>query len=210
MTLLYKLTENNNYTRYHTMWGENITHCVDESYPGTELCTNQVIHAYEHPVIAVLMDPVHAQFGQPLLWEAEGEVIVREGQLKCGVKKLTTVRQIALPRFTRQQRQEIMIRCALKVYRMTAFTKWAKRWLDGSDRSRESAVAAGVEHEIKTPPTTYLLGRYTLESVFMVDGYTINTNIAKSIEQASKLSGHTLDVIKIVEQVLKSTKAKRK
>ena len=48
---------------------------------GRRLCTADVIHAYEHPLIAVLMNPVHAMFNPPhAAFVAEGEIVAREGQ----------------------------------------------------------------------------------------------------------------------------------
>src|SRR6185312_2794598 len=130
MTRLYKLTDRQESTYNDTVWGENVTHSIPADRPGFKLCSSQVIHAYEHPVIAVLLNPVHAGFYHPLLWEAEGEVVVRDGQLKCGVKKLTTLRRIPLPTITHEQQQRIGLRCALKVYSEPRFVALANAWLD--------------------------------------------------------------------------------
>jgi hypothetical protein len=142
MTILYKLTDQDGYTRQgetnETLWAENTTH---EATGFGGLCTSGVIHAYTHPLIAVLMNPIHANLSNPLLWECEGEVVAKEGQLKCGCKKLTTVRRVDLPTITIDQRVRIAIYCALKRYSAPSFVKWANAWLDRSDRSQESAEA---------------------------------------------------------------------
>jgi len=145
MTRLYKLTDRQESTYNDTVWGENVTHSIPADRPGFKLCSSQVIHAYEHPVIAVLLNPVHAGFYHPLLWEAEGEVVVREGQLKCGVKKLTTLRQIPLPVGGATRRLNIAIRCALLVYTEARFVAWANNWLDGSDRTQDCAHALSYD-----------------------------------------------------------------
>jgi len=140
---LYKLTDQDGYTRRgmenETQWGAGIAHTAS----GTGgLCTDGVIHAYEHPLLAAFMNSSHANLKDPQLWEAEGEVVVREGQLKCGVKTLTTLRKIDLPVISTEQRVEIAIRCALLVYKDPNFLQWAENWISGKDRSAEAAAAA--------------------------------------------------------------------
>lgn len=43
---------------------------------------------------------------------------------------------------TTEQQVEAAIRAAMQVYKGRAWTRWAKRWLDGTDRSKEGAWAA--------------------------------------------------------------------
>lgn len=143
MTKLYKLTDENGKTRTGAVnelqWGTAITHSAAGA--GTQLCSDGVIHAYEHPLIAVLLNPIHAVLNAPRLWEAEGEIVAREGQFKCGVKTLTTVREIPLPDITLEQRVCFAILCALEVYKEESFVRWAKAWLSGEDRSEAKAEA---------------------------------------------------------------------
>lgn len=143
---LYKLTDANGCTKNNTQWGENVTHRAQGYGAGTgDLCSDRYIHAYEHPLLAVLMNPIHANFDRPRLWEAEGEVVTRDGQLKCGCVELTTIREIPVPVMTTDQRVEFAIRCALAVYNETSFVAWANKWLDGADRSAARAAwAAGA------------------------------------------------------------------
>ena len=70
---LYKLTDEHNKTHGGTEWGKGVTHRAKGG--GKELCTQDVIHAYKHPLLAILLNPIHANFGKVRLWEAEGEVI---------------------------------------------------------------------------------------------------------------------------------------
>src|SRR5262250_2167785 len=96
---LYKLTDERGQTRGGTQWGEDVTHEALGA-DGRDLCSSSWIHAYEHPLLAALLNPIHADFQSPQLWEARGEIGKRDGQLKCGCRKLTTVRQIELPTIT--------------------------------------------------------------------------------------------------------------
>jgi hypothetical protein len=141
---LYKLTDQNNKTRpgsfNEMIWGPNIKHTVSGS--GTELCTEDVIHAYLDPRLAVILNPIHTNFNRPKLWEAEGEIVARDGQLKVGVKSLTTLKEIPLPEITDEQKIKFAIYCALEVYQEEKFVSWANKWLSGEDRTKESAAWA--------------------------------------------------------------------
>jgi hypothetical protein len=142
---LYKLTDADGYTRRgeknETLWGENVQHMAS----GTGgLCTSGVIHAYEHPLIAAFMNPVHADIANPILWICEGEPVDYQGQLKCGCKLLTTLTKVAMPVITSDQRARIAIYCALSRRQDSSFTTWANAWLDGSDRSEAARAAASM------------------------------------------------------------------
>jgi len=143
--MYYKLTDQDGCTRKgqtnECLWGENVTHAATGD--GTALCSSDLIHVYEHPLIAAFMNPVHADFKNPLLWECEisGESS-KEGQLKSGFKVVTTIRRIDLPVISLEQRIRISIYCALRQYSDPAFVKWANGWLDGTDRSAARAAWA--------------------------------------------------------------------
>ena len=111
---------------------------------GTELCSDGYLHWYHHPMLAPLLDPIHACIGPTArLWEAEtrGEILDDNG-LKGGSKGLRLIREIELPAFSTEQQMAFGIYCALEVCNNAAFAKWANAWLDGSDRSAAAAWAA--------------------------------------------------------------------
>jgi len=139
MSKLFKLTDSCGKTRNDTQWGPGVSHS------GTgkgELCGPGWIHAYEHPLIAVLMNPIHARVKTPRLWEAEGEIAIRDGQIKCGCKTLTTIREIPLPKITTEMRVRFAILCAKEVCADLPWNAWADKWLSGEDRSEAAAGAA--------------------------------------------------------------------
>ncbi len=136
---LYKLTDEHSRTYDNTQWGENVTHAAKGR--GNELCSDGVIHAYTSPILAVLCNPIHADFSDPVLWEAEGEIVASDG-LKTGVKKLTTIRRIPLPSITPEQRVKFAILSALQVEQNQTFVAWAQTWLSGQDRSKTAAKEA--------------------------------------------------------------------
>src|SRR5271170_5875282 len=91
---LYKLTSSEDTTHNNTKWGENVTHEATGTSVG--LCSDGWIHAYVDPHLAVIMNPIHARFIEPHLWEAEGEVSIDDGT-KVGCKKLTKTKRIEVP-----------------------------------------------------------------------------------------------------------------
>lgn len=148
MTTLYKLTDQDGYTRRNydnaCLWGENVSHS------GTgkgELCGPGYIHAYTHPLLAVLLNPIHADLPAPRLWEAEGEIAKSDRGLKVGCVTLKTIREMPLPVVTTEQRVRFAILCAKAVYTDAAWLAWANGWLDGTDRTERAARAARVAAE---------------------------------------------------------------
>ena len=135
----YKLTDENNRTRNNTEWGENVTH--EAMGNEKQLCTDGWIHFYEDPLVAMMMNPIHASFDNPHLWEAEAEGEVLREATKSGCKKLTTLKQIPLPEITLTQRVAFGILCALEVCADESFREWAKKWLSGKNRSACAAYA---------------------------------------------------------------------
>ena len=138
----YKLTDEDNQTRNNTQWGENVTH--EATGNGKKLCTDGWIHFYEDPLVAMMMNPIHASFNNPHLWEAEAEGEVLREATKSGCKKLTTLKQIPLPEITLTQRVAFGILCALEVCADESFREWAKKWLSGKNRSACAAYATTI------------------------------------------------------------------
>jgi len=198
MTTLYKLTDCNRYTRDDTRWGEFITHSVPKQNKGVKLCTNQVIHAYEHPVVAVLMNPVHADLMGPRLWVAKGKIVNRDGDLKCGVKKLITLQQIPLPTLTQTEQLEIVVRCVLARYRKKSLVTWARSWLDGTDRSQKAALRC-VNDIVSTMHEVSMIPRMIMEP----NAYNVHFQLAQAIQAISRAGKRPLNLIKIIEKVRK-------
>ena len=146
MTKLYKLTDAQGRTRAgednELTWAVGVEHKT--SGTGTRLCSSDVIHAYEHPLIAVLMNPVYADFNPATmrLFVTEGEIVAHEGQIKCGVHALKVVEEIPVPTLTTEQRVKFAILCAKVVCKNAVWNVWADKWLSGEDRSEAAARAA--------------------------------------------------------------------
>lgn len=144
MTTYYKLTDEHARTYGGCQWGENVTHSGTGRGP---LCGPGWIHVYDHPLLAVLLNPIHANFQHPRLWEAEGRgVTLDDHGLKRGVQTITTLREIPLPVVTTTHRVAFAVLCGKAVCHDPAWTQWADNWLTGKNRTAavEAAAAAAV------------------------------------------------------------------
>ena len=136
----YKLTDANARTHDSCQWGIGITHEATE--PGVQMCTNQVIHWYTDPLLAVFANPIHANYNPARLWECEVGEKVNGDALKSASKSVTTLRELPLPVISTEQRVEIAIRLVLPKCRNKKWLAWATKWLKGSDRTNAAAYAA--------------------------------------------------------------------
>lgn len=131
---LYKLTDEFCATFGGTFW--ELREWREASGKGN-LCSRGWLHAYESPLVAVLMNPVHANFTAPLLFEAEGQgAFLDDNGLKCGVQWLRIMKQIPLPIITPKQRARVAIQCAKLVSKNKRWLAWACAWLAKKPHAR--------------------------------------------------------------------------
>jgi len=140
--IVYKLTDQNLQTHGGYQWEPGVARETDGN---GDLCGPGWLHYYHDPLLAVLLNPIHADIEDPILWEAEAEGLHKDDQgLKGGCTKLTLLRQIDLPQITTEQRIRFGILCAKAVCADPAWNKWADRWLSGADMSVEAAATAAA------------------------------------------------------------------
>lgn len=138
--IVYKLTDQKMQTRGGYQWEIGVPR---ETNGSGNLCGPGWLHYYHDPLLAVLLNPTHANINNPILWEAEAEGLHRDDRgLKGGSTKLTLLHRIDLPQITTEQRIRFGILCAKEVYAEPVWNVWADRWLSGEDRSSEAAAAA--------------------------------------------------------------------
>ena len=140
MTVLYKLTDQNWETHSRTKWGPGVTHGPTSGKGG--LCGPGWLHAYTSLELALMLNPIHADFDKPVAWEAEGVVEKTDNGLKVGVRTLTTIRIVKCPKITTKHRGRFAILCAREGYAEPSFVAWAEKWLSGEDRSEAAAAKA--------------------------------------------------------------------
>ncbi len=140
---LFKLTDRSMRTHGKTQWtlGE-----WKETDGSGELCSAGWLHAYRDPYLALLMNPLHAAFDNPRIFEAEAEGEFKDDNgMKCGVTRLRLIKEIDGISVSTEERVEFAIRIALKVYKNEGFVEWATRWLDGKDRGAKAATEAATD-----------------------------------------------------------------
>jgi len=143
MTRVYKLTDANMQTRNGFQWelGKPVPRLLGIG----GLCSANHYHAYTSPLQAILMNPIQANLDEATmrLFAADGE-ISRTEYCKCGCYTMTIKREISVPKFPLLARVRVAVKLAKRVYKNTKFQMWARKWLDGSDRSAGAAYTANA------------------------------------------------------------------
>ncbi len=208
---LYKLTDEQGNTRNNTHWDVGTKHEVrrDLRICTHPLCTSSYIHAYENPLVAVLMNPIHANFKAPILWRAVGWVSRREGELKCGCFSLRIIEKLPLPEISVAQRIRIGIYSALSVCSEPDFVLWAKNWLAGTDRT-VSAAAATASAYVANAPAAHAAADAAAASAAASAAYTSAvanaTSAYATAAAANAVKASNLNLIKIIKRAMKEEK----
>lgn len=137
----YKLTDQNMKTHNGFQWELNKWVEVDGD---GELCTNHKLHYYHHPLLAILLNPIHANIKNPRLFEVScgTKGHIDNIGLKGGCNKMKLVKELSIPNVTLVQKIAFGILCSLVVYKKDSYILWANNWLNNIDRSKNAAYAA--------------------------------------------------------------------
>jgi len=112
------------------------------------LCSEAYVHWYAHPLLAVLLNPIHAGIENPRLWEVETDGdSATDGQLKGGSRRVRLTKEIPVPNITLEQCVRFAILCAKRVCVDKQWNKWANGWLSGANRTADAAGAAAYATE---------------------------------------------------------------
>jgi hypothetical protein len=171
----YKLTDQKMQTRNSFQWELNKPAPALSGKGG--LCSAGWYHFYTSPLLAVLLNPIHANISEPRLFEAEvGGKCKTDRGLKEGYTKGTLVKEIPLPVVTLTQKVAFGILCALEVYKKPSFVKWAKDWLKNTDRTYAAAEAVRAAY----------IGAYATTAAFAA-----NAAYTSFAEVAAKAAAYT-------------------
>jgi class 3 adenylate cyclase len=143
--ILYKLTDQFNGTPDGRAWGENVVNMAPGTGdPGGD--GDGWIRCYSSPKLAALLNAVNERIRQPRLWEAQVNDALSDAEgavVSC--RRVTTTRQVPLPRLTAQDYARFAVLCAREAYVSglfaSEFEAWSKVWLAGQDRSTENSRA---------------------------------------------------------------------
>ena len=134
---VYKLTDNNMRTYNECQW--EIGKWKETDGKG-ELCGEGWLHCYSSPLLAVLLNPIHAKFLSYSLFIAETKGRGKHDKgLKSGYKAMRLVKGIDAPVVSTNQRIAFALLCAKEVSKDPQWNKWADEWLSKKNRSIAAA-----------------------------------------------------------------------
>jgi len=136
----YKLTNQKMQTHNGFQW--TLKKWVRTSGRGA-LCTSGWLHCYNHPLLAVLFNPIHAGIENPRLFEVgiKGKRKTDRG-LKFGFTQMRLIKELPFSQITRIQKIAFTILCVKEIYKNEGWNQWADNWLSGKDRSNDAAYDA--------------------------------------------------------------------
>lgn len=136
----YKLTNEKMQTHNKTQWVLNEQKTTDGI---GEPCSSSWLHCYCDPLLAILLNPIHANFKSPRLFKIKvGGNLKETGGLKFSFTEMTLLKELPLPKVTLVQRIAFAILCVKEVCKDKDWNEWADNWLSGRDRTKESAQKA--------------------------------------------------------------------
>lgn len=201
---VYKLTDQNMRTYRGFQWKLGKWHKTSGK---GDLCSASWLHFYSDPLIAVFMNPIHAQISRPLLFEAEAKgKSLDDNGLKIGYTQGRITKQIELPVFTTEQLIEIAIRFSLLVYNEKSYVKWAKGWLSGKDRTYTAANAAYNAADVAynaADAAAYAAANAAADAATHAAGAAYNAAYAAYVAaNAARAAGEKIDLLAIIKQVI--------
>lgn len=147
----YKLTNRNLTTHGNYKWHPLRWKQTDGN---GGLCGPGWLHCYADPLVAVFMNPKHANIDNPLLWVCQVRGQQRTApDFKEGWTEMRLIKRMDCPSLTLQQRVAVWILCAKEVYHEPTWVKWANQWLSSVDRSYNTAYAAAAD--APCPPSAF-------------------------------------------------------
>lgn len=126
MTTYYKLTDMDMRTYGRTQWELGVPRRAAEGE--LKQCTKTALHGYTSPLLAVLLNPIHANLSEFRLFECEFTGEVECDGLKVWGREQTLIREIPAPVFTARQLILFAIRAeriGLKRGAIPAWDAWA-------------------------------------------------------------------------------------
>jgi len=201
----YKLLTQEMTSYKDTQWEIGVP--ISISKPGNAMCTDQVLHCYNHPLLASFLNTVHANIKNPRLFLIEVDSIVNNDGLKFASKSQTLLEEIPYIDIPLLKRIEIAIKIAKTMHKEEEWSLWADRWLSGEDRSKESAYAAAYA---TYPATHYPATKAAITAVCAAayDAVGASVNAALTAVNAGALTGDYVDKIefnKILIDIIEET-----
>jgi hypothetical protein len=206
-----KLLTQNLTSRQDTKWEIGVPITVTEA--GNEMCSNQVLHCYNHPMLAVIFNPIHADIRNPKLFEIEVDKIVNTDGLKFASKSQTLIKEISLPEIAIEQKVEFAIRIAKLVCKDELWNAWADDWLAGKDRFNK--VLALATRDATRDAGRAAAGRaaadaaaaYAADAAYAANAAAYAANAAAYAANADTKNEFNKKMIEIIESIVDKQKS---
>ena len=139
--IAYKLLSQDMMSNGNTKWEIGVKK-IKKDTGNYKMCTNNVFHCYSHPVLALFLNPIHANIENPRIFKIKVDRIVASDGLKQASLEQTIIEELIIPKPTLIQTTAFGIICAKHIYKNIKFQSWANNWLSNEDRSSHAAEAA--------------------------------------------------------------------
>lgn len=129
--MMYLITDCDDKTLNNVLWTEG---CINEQNSNP----NYLFSVYDDPVVAHMMNAAYEGFKNPHIWTVEGEKHVSFG-FRHECQKIKAIKKLDLPEPKDIQRISFSILCAAHLMKNQFYKLWAKNYLNGSNRTKETA-----------------------------------------------------------------------
>jgi len=143
--MYYKLTDQDMQTHGGFQWELGKWYRIEDTLRDrkADLCTPAWFHCYDDPILAIILNRIHAKIPNPRMFRANVRGLRQTDHgLKYGFTMLRLGEELEVPVITTTQGIAFAILCAREVCNDESWLKWGERWLSDEDRSRNAAYAA--------------------------------------------------------------------
>ena len=193
---LYKLTDQAGKTRDATFWEVGTTRTLPTK-ENPSLYSADVFRAYRNPNLALLLNPIQANFKNPRLWEIEGKICVEdEGKVGCFGQTVTA--GLPLPEWYKDGLIRKMVQVAFVVLCAEEYFKNKP-----TTEVAESAVEAAVEAAIRLIEAAIRLTEAAVEAAEAAAQLAEATAwMTKAAAWAARAAGKPLDFGALADQAV--------
>jgi hypothetical protein len=201
---VYKLTDENMRTYGNCQWKIGEWKKTDGK---GELCGPGWLHCYSSPLLAILLNPIHADFDSPRLFIAETKGRGKHDKgLKSGYSEMRLIKEIAIPKITLTQKVAFGILCAKEVYKDQSWNNWANKRLNGKDRSDNAAAnaayAAYAAHAANATANAAAANAAHAAAYAAHDAYAATNAAAYAATNAANAANMSINFIKIANDAM--------
>lgn len=176
------------------------------------LCSKGWLHGYRDARLAVLHNPIHANYDPYVLWivEVKGKVL-HEDYMKSGWSEMRLIEPVAVPAVTTEQRIRYAIKCAWLINNNPVWRKWAVDWIKGENRSRQRAEQVWQAMWVETAAAARAAAGAAAAAVGAAAWATAEAaaRVAAGAAEAAEAAAEAGDLLQAVEWAMSDSKELR-